>query len=747
MRPPPAPGLIPDEFYRLIIETTHEGIWMADLNKVTTFVNPQMARMLGATPVEMIGRPVFDFVFDCDQEAVRSHFGQFLETPTGTSLEERLRRKDGSEMYALVSASVFRDGEGRPTGFLGMFTDCTERKRTEVALRQSEARLQLQIRRMPMAQILWSRDFRVLSWNPASERIFGYTEAEALGKKPWNLIVPAEAQAEVRLVWERLLRGDTAAHSVNRNVTRDGRVIVCEWHNTPLTGAGGAVEAVLSMAQDVTQREQTEAALREAHATLERRVAERTQELTQSHHALAESEERYRRLFETISDAAFLLDGETKRFVEANSTALDLYGYTREEFVGLSYRALTAEPGDSTTTINLALARGSARVPVRYHRKKDGTVFPVEVSASSFRVRGKPMVCGIARDITARKQAEEALQRSERELADFFAESPLGLLWVDPEGRVLRANKAQLHLAGWAAESAGAHSVGDLLASKAAADELLKRLARGETIQNFRTLIRTSSGALKDALVDANGLRDAGRLTYSRWFVRDITRTVRLEREILRIAEQEQRRLGRDLHDDLCQQLAGIEFLVHALALDLSRTNAKAARQCKEIARMVQSAMTETRTLAHGLCPLGLEAGNLNAGLQDLARRTRKVFRLDCRYAGPAPASFTDPKPAIHLYRIAQEAVANAVKHSGARRVRISLRRNRAGHLVLAIRDNGAGMPEALPPHHGMGLQVMRYRAEAIGGALRIERRRAGGTAVICVLNSWSTASSTETSP
>jgi len=100
--------------------------------------------------------------------------------------------------------------------------------------------------------------------------------------------------------------------------------------------------------------------------------------------------------------------------VEANEAALRLYGYTREEFLSLNHGAITAEPEDSEATIQLALAGVAPRIPLRYHRKKDGTVFPVEISASTFALKGRRVSCGIIRDITARKQAEEALRRREQ---------------------------------------------------------------------------------------------------------------------------------------------------------------------------------------------------------------------------------------------------------------------------------------------------------------------------------------------
>jgi PAS domain S-box-containing protein len=593
-----------EERYRRIIETTHEGIWMTDLKGVTTFVNPQMARILGSTPEAMVGRSVFESVFEEDHAAVRQHFAEFLQEPAGKRVEECLRHKDGSARWALMAASVFRDATGQVAGFLGMFTDITERKRMEEALR-------------------------------------------------------------------------------------------------------------------------------EARATLELRVQERTAELQASHQALAESEEKHRRLFETISDAAFVFDADTRQFVEVNEAALRLYGYSREEFLRLTYTVITNEPEDSEATIQLTLAGVAPRIPLRYQKKKDGTIFPVEISASTFTLKGRPMACGIIRDITARKQAEEVLRRREQELADFFAESPLGLLWVGPDGCILRVNQAELELLGRTGDETFWRHVSELHADPKTAADILNRLAKKQTVQNHRARLRHRDGTRREVVIDANGLWEQGRLVHSRWFTRDIARRVELEREILAISEREQRRLGHDLHDDLCQQLAGIEFLSQRLASGLAARSAARAPQAKEIAQMVRRAMTQTRELARGLSPVRLEADGLADALRELAVGTRKVFGCDCRFRCDPPVLVPDHTVAIHLYRIAQEAVSNAIKHGQARRIEIGL--TAKGHsLTLAVKDNGTGIPRKLPKRKGMGLRIMRYRAEVIGGALKVEPHPHGGTQVVC---------------
>jgi PAS domain S-box-containing protein len=246
-----------EERYRRIVDTAAEGIWVLGPDTMTTFVNARMAEMLAYSDEEMIGRPTTDFMFEDD---AADHLRMMENRRHGLSetYERRFRRKDGATVWTMASGTPAFDDEHRFGGTFAMFTDITERKRAEEALRKSEERLRLEVARMPIAYIVWDTDFRVVTWNPAAERIFGFTFDEARGRHPYGMIVPPEAQPHVDDIWNRLLEGDASAHSVNENTTKDGRTIVCDWTNTPLKHPDGAVLGVMSMVQDITERVRAE---------------------------------------------------------------------------------------------------------------------------------------------------------------------------------------------------------------------------------------------------------------------------------------------------------------------------------------------------------------------------------------------------------------------------------------------------------------------------------------------------------
>ncbi len=185
------------------------------------------------------------------------------------------------------------------------------------------------------------------------------------------------------------------------------------------------------------------------------------------------------------------------------------------------------------------------------------------------------------------------------------------------------------------------------------------------------------------------------------------------------------------MHDSLCQQLAGIELMSQVLEKKLAAKSRSDARRAGEIARHVRAAIGQTRLLARGLLPVTLESEGLMSALQELAVNTDKMFHVACLFECDPPVLVHDHAAATHLYRIAQEAVSNAIKHGRARQINIRLR-SAGQREVLVVKDDGVGLPKMISKQEGMGLRIMQYRAGMIGGALMVERDLDGGTCVVC---------------
>jgi two-component system CheB/CheR fusion protein len=218
--------------------------------------------------------------------------------------------------------------------------------------------------------------------------------------------------------------------------------------------------------------------------------------------------------------------------------------------------------------------------------------------------------------------------------------------------------------------------------------------------------------------------------------ISDLTDRRQLERQVLESAAAEQRRIGQDLHDGLCHQLGAMSFSLELLRRKATQGQAIDPAQFRKIQQLLNESIGQLRQVAHGLQPVNFRVGGLPEALRALAETTSDRFKISCRARCSPSAAIDDETTADHLYRIAQEATGNAIKHGKAETVRIQLVTPQAGGLSLAVLDNGQGFePARASKSTGMGLRIMKYRADAIGAEFRIHPRRRGrGSVVWCGL-------------
>jgi len=212
----------------------------------------------------------------------------------------------------------------------------------------------------------------------------------------------------------------------------------------------------------------------------------------------------------------------------------------------------------------------------------------------------------------------------------------------------------------------------------------------------------------------------------------EIGRRERLQRELLRISEREQERVGHDIHDSLCQHLTGTALAAEVLAENLQSSNSPERDNAARVVALVEEGIALGRNLARGLSGVEVSQNGLMAALSDFAVSTSELFNISCRFECPEPL-FIEDDTAVHLYRIAQEAVGNAIKHGDAEDVVIRLESSDGG-CTLRVIDNGLGLPAKPAEDKGMGFRIMSYRSELIGGNFNVRRRNPKGTEVICTL-------------
>jgi signal transduction histidine kinase len=212
-----------------------------------------------------------------------------------------------------------------------------------------------------------------------------------------------------------------------------------------------------------------------------------------------------------------------------------------------------------------------------------------------------------------------------------------------------------------------------------------------------------------------------------------LMRTRELEQEIVRVGEREQMRIGQDLHDGLCQSLVAIDCAAECLRADLEARAVPEAKAAGGIQRMLKDAVIEARNIARGVFPVQMDSAGLPVALQELADRTSRLRQIPSSLTVSGDVRVDDPQTAMHLYRIAQQALNNALQHSSASQIVIGLTRE-GRTLNMTVSDNGWGFDEKKAPSRGMGLQTMRYRARQIGAELEVNARPGRGTQIRCTL-------------
>jgi PAS domain S-box-containing protein len=266
---------------QLVLDSIPVRVFWKDLNSVFLGCNKLFAgdagiqnaqQIIGKTDYDMSWRAQADDYRRDDQEVMRSGVPKLR-------YEEAQTQKDKT-VWLQTSKIPLTDLSGNIIGLLGTYSDITERKQALEDKRRSEQRLMLHFKQTPLAVIEWNTDMKIVEWNQAAERIFGYTRDEAIGRQVIDLIIPKDYKNQVNRVADTLLSKQGARRHTNRNITKDGRIITCEWYNTPLVDDTGQVIGVASAAMDITERIKTEQELAQYREHLEELVTQRTDELT-----------------------------------------------------------------------------------------------------------------------------------------------------------------------------------------------------------------------------------------------------------------------------------------------------------------------------------------------------------------------------------------------------------------------------------------------------------------------------------
>lgn len=705
------------EFSDRVIHTVQTIVLLLSPEGKIVRFNRRFEELTGWSLEEARGRDWFDtFLPARDRARIRKLFRGALRGPRTQGNINAIVTKDGTELEIEWDDAPLKDAEGRLVVLLCSGRDITERRRAEAALRESEERYRLLVHALPVAVFSCDAEGRILLYNAAAANLWG--REPNLRRDRWGgayrlFTADGRRLARTRRPMVSAVRQGEPIRDMELIIERpDGSRSHVLTFADPFYDAAGAVRGAVNVLVDVTALKAAETALR----TSERKLRTLSQLVEQSPASVL------------ITDSSGNID-----YVNPAFTALT--GHALGAVRGKNPRLLKSEahPPAFYRELWATILAGRGWRGELCNRKKNGELFWAYAVISPILDEEGAIThfMEIMEDTTAGRSARAALHDSKERLRAILNTVTDAVVTTDRSGTITGVNPAAEQMFGWV----GAQMVGQdvsLFTPLAEEGKLARRSARAGWAelagQRREMQARRKDGATFPIELSVS---EVDHMHIFTGVIRDITERKRLETEVLHIAGEERQRVAADLHDGICQELVGIQYLTMQLLRDLKKAGHPLEGQAARIEQAIIQATEHSRQVARGLSPVVEDGSGLMHALREFAETTASARGIQCVFHCPEPVLIENQTVANELYRIAQEAVTNALRHGHARRITVRLSRADGG-VRLAVLDNGCGMPADVSHAQGMGLRVMQYRASLIGGKLAVQRRRSGGTEVLC---------------
>ncbi len=700
--------------FRGLVQTTPDVIWRADADGVFTFMADTGEALFGWPIADIIGKP---FGFLTDPGSMPLALEKFQGVGADPDLVERvpllLVRRDGSTFAAEVTTTgVFEDGGW--VGAQGTVRDVSERERLELELRLSEERYRFLVQNAP--DLVWSigPDARITFLSDAVERLTGFHPDELIGQH-FGAIVHASSRDVAEIDWTAAMNAPSQEVRGRINLQhRDGSAVPAEFIAVATLNDDGTFAGANGSVRDMRERERLERELRA-------------------------SEDRYRTLASSSPDLVFATDAEG-RYTFLSDRAQTVLGWDRDASLGRSFMDFVAPGFEDAAGASYAAVVAD---PERVHSSRvdflDGSGQPIQLEIN---VVGKVEdgqlvgINGVARDVSERERLERELMRSEERYRFLVQNSPDVVFSTDAAGEFTFISVAIERLTGIpASELIGKHFL-----TIVESEDIQVAGGRWETLSTdpdqevqAAQVLRGRDGRRTPVDVRAVGVWVDGEFAGIQGAARDVSDQVRLERELRRqagelAAGEERAHLARELHDSVTQALFSMTLVARSVEMLLESDPDAARTHLTQLRELQREALAEMRALIFELRPGNLEQDGLVRAVKThsaaLQGRLGLPVVVESDLADRLPLAAEEV-----LYRIAQEALHNVVKHAAARQVRVDIRQHEGG-VRLRVEDDGKGFDPASVPDGHLGLAGMRARADRVGATFVCESRPAAGTSI-----------------
>jgi len=732
-----------DLFLKCLLEANVDGIIAFDNACQYTLWNRAMEKFSGVKREDVMGKSAFE-LFPRLKDTGEDKF--YLDALAGNTVVAENRPYDFPE----TNRTGFFDGyysprhdeQGAVVGGVAIIRDVTDRKRAEASAMEAH-RLAFHVENTPLAVIEWDHQFRVLRWSPAAERLFGWNSSEVMGKRfsDWDFVVPDDVAA-VNEVGYRQNRGkEHHGISRNRNYTKLGSVVNCEWYNSALYDSAGKLVSVLSLVLDVT-------------------VATRIEE------ALRKSEAQYRLLFESNPHPMWVYDLETRRFLAVNNAAIKRYGYSRNEFLAMTIKDI--RPPDEVERLSDYLKNRNPEFNSAgewLHQTKDGTLINVEITSNRLFFEGRHAVFVLANDITERKRAETALRESEDRYRDLVDNSHELICTHDLEGNVISVNPWASRVLGYPSDRLVGMNIRDGLLPefRHEFDEYIEKVKTNGSARGVMR-VRTSSGetrlweyynTLRTQGVETPIVRGMAHDATERRQALEREKEARLEAEAAnRVKDEFLSTLSHELRTPLTAIMGWSNLLLHGGVEPAKQRHAieTIARNADSQCQLIDDLLEVSRIIT-GKLRLEFAACELQPIIEAAAESVRptaeaKGVRLQLVFE---PEGGTVSGDRERLQQIVWNLLSNAVKFTpGGGNVDVTVQRVNS-HVEIKVADSGAGIHSDFLPlvfdrfrqadgsttrtHGGLGLglAIVRHLVELHGGVVTADSDGSGKGATFTV--------------